>query len=68
VRAAGAAGTNRPALTRGSGDLVAHRPAIAKQASSAFRKLGVSSRGELAARGILPRPRRSGSAFDGARL
>jgi DNA-binding NarL/FixJ family response regulator len=30
------------------------RDTIAKQASSAFRKLGVSSRGELAARGILP--------------
>ena len=27
---------------------------IAKQAGSAFRKLGVSSRAELAARGILP--------------
>ncbi len=27
---------------------------VAKQAGSAFRKLGVSSRGELAARGILP--------------
>jgi len=27
---------------------------VAKQASSAFRKLGVSSRAELAARGILP--------------
>jgi len=27
---------------------------VAKQASSAFRKLGVSSRSELVARGILP--------------
>ena len=27
---------------------------VSKQAGSAFRKLGVSSRGELAARGILP--------------
>jgi DNA-binding CsgD family transcriptional regulator len=27
---------------------------VAKQAGSAFRKLGVSSRGELAARGLLP--------------
>jgi LuxR family maltose regulon positive regulatory protein len=32
---------------------------VAKQAGSAFRKLGVSSRGELAARGILP-PRGGG--------
>jgi len=27
---------------------------VAKQVGSAFRKLGVSSRGELAARGVLP--------------
>lgn len=32
---------------------------VAKQAGSAFRKLGVSSRGELAARGVLP-PRDGG--------
>jgi DNA-binding CsgD family transcriptional regulator len=29
---------------------------VAKQAGSAFRKLGVSSRSELVARGILPAP------------
>jgi len=37
---------------------------VAKQAGSAFRKLGVSSRGELAARGVLP-PRDGGDAEEG---
>ncbi len=32
---------------------------VAKQAGSAFRKLGVSSRSELVARGILPAPDRA---------
>jgi len=37
---------------------------VAKQAGSAFRKLGVSSRSELAARGVLP-ARDGGDADDG---